>query len=389
MEYEPECQSDEEDLLDNKKASTPTGSSIPRTRPLLTLLAFLTLAAGGAALAWLSVYVAQKLQKRSLSQGAEVRMLAQDPDQVFPVEIIDGLGRSTIWTSSPHRIISLAPSLTEMVVFWGGENRMVGVTRYCDWDKSFRPVKEIGGITDPSLEIIHSLEPDLILSSTLTPSSAISALDQQYNRHILVFSHSGWEGVEADLRAVAAALGVNPDTSEVGKDLFQRKKALKKQTAALAPDQIKSVLLLYGAEGLYTSGPGAFAYDLIELAGARNVTKGQSFEWAQISIEQVLLWDPDWILVTQEHNTKSQSSTVISELGSGSELDSNPGSESETFITDWLKNKKEDPVWSQLKAIKQEHVIGSTDPGWTTPGPRSLKTAENLYQEIYESDQLP
>lgn len=338
-----------------------------RSRPFLTVIAFITLAAGGMALAWIAVFLAQKLQNQSVTKPAEIRYLGKDDSAVFPVEIIDSLGRSTIWTESPSRIVSLAPSLTSMVTFWEKDSKVVGVTRYCQWRPDQRPVKKIGGMTDPNLEVIHTLQPDLILASTLTPATTLNALDSQFGKQLVVFSHSGWQGVEKDNQAVAALLGIRTKANPVGIQWKQREQLLRRKSNSIPVEQRQTLLLLYGTQGLYTCGPGSFAHDLIQLAGLKNVTRKENFEWAQVSIESVLLWNPDWILVTDEHQGESA-----------------PTAETlEERKQKWMEDKSENDVWKQLSAIQQNKVIWTVDPGWTTPGPGSLKTAELLHDTIY------
>ncbi len=365
MEIEPDLENEE---IESSTRRNPKNSETRRrTRPFLTMVAFLTLAAGGVALAWLSVFLAQKLQTQSESQPVEIRYLGQDTEDPFPIELIDSLGASTVWTETPHRIVSLAPSLTSMVTFWGGDSRVVGITRYCKWAPDQRPVKKIGGMTDPNLESIHTLKPDLILASTLTPGATLNALRSQFSKKLVVFSHSGWSGVEKDNRAVAALLGTQYNKSQPGKDLIRREQELRKKSKAIEEENRRTLLLLYGSEGLYTCGPGSFAHDLIQLAGINNVTRDQDFEWAQISIESVLLWDPDWILVTDEH--QDQTAPSVERL--------------EDRKRDWIQSKKEDTIWKKLRAIQNEQIIWTNDTGWTTPGPASLSTAEQLHEVVY------
>jgi len=91
-------------------------------------------------------------------------LLLAPPAHAFTVR--DMLGRQVALAAPPSRIVSLVPSVTEIVFALGGEARLVGVTDFCDFPPAARQKPSVGGMVSPSLEVIATLKPDLVLATT-------------------------------------------------------------------------------------------------------------------------------------------------------------------------------------------------------------------------------
>ncbi len=94
----------------------------------------------------------------------------------YPLSLIDDAGRVVVISSEPHRIVSMAPSITEILFALNLSDRVIGVTRYCDYPPVVNEMKEngsltvIGGYWDPNIEVIISLQPDLVIGYSSVPS---------------------------------------------------------------------------------------------------------------------------------------------------------------------------------------------------------------------------
>ena len=97
--------------------------------------------------------------------------MAQPNLTEFPMNVVDGFGRNVTIERVPERIISLSPGNTETLFALGAGSKVIGVTRYCDYPSEVvarvqgGSLNVVGGSTDPNIEIIVSLQPDLILTS--------------------------------------------------------------------------------------------------------------------------------------------------------------------------------------------------------------------------------
>ncbi|MCK4431988.1 MAG: ABC transporter substrate-binding protein, partial [Candidatus Aminicenantes bacterium] len=99
--------------------------------------------------------------------------------------IIDDLGYSHVIDSPPKRIISLAPNITEILFALGLGEKVVGVTRYCDYPREAKQKEKIGGMTNPSLEKIIALNPDLIVGFQ---GNTLRILERLRSLHLPVFA---------------------------------------------------------------------------------------------------------------------------------------------------------------------------------------------------------
>jgi iron complex transport system substrate-binding protein len=189
-----------------------------------------------------------------------------------------------------RRVISLAPTLSEIVCELGVCDRLVGVTRFDDYPPSLRAVTKVGGFVDPSLEAIVKLQPDLVL---LTKNGAnqgfVRALDQQRIAW-LAFT----DETLADFSAIAARLGdVLGRVKEAGAlvDRFERE---LNELSALAKLQ-RSALVVYGHAPLIVAGPGSFAAELLARCGLNNAYRGDA-RYPTLDFETIAHLAPDLVI---------------------------------------------------------------------------------------------
>ncbi|MGB8959622.1 MAG: helical backbone metal receptor, partial [Candidatus Aminicenantales bacterium] len=96
-------------------------------------------------------------------EGGRVLQHVLNPD--VPQVIKDDLGGPfPLPEGTPRRIVSMAPNITEILFALGLGGRIVGVTRFCDWPPEARAIPRIGGLVDPNVEVIRSLDPDLVIA---------------------------------------------------------------------------------------------------------------------------------------------------------------------------------------------------------------------------------
>jgi iron complex transport system substrate-binding protein len=82
------------------------------------------------------------------------------------ISCTDGIGRPVIVARHPMRIVSLAPSVTEVLYLIGADDRLIGVTTHCDWPEDAKRKPKIGSLLNPGYEMILAARPDLIIAST-------------------------------------------------------------------------------------------------------------------------------------------------------------------------------------------------------------------------------
>ncbi|MBN2618198.1 MAG: ABC transporter substrate-binding protein [Spirochaetales bacterium] len=226
-------------------------------------------------------------------------LLSNDLDSNF-LKITDSKNREVIIKNEPERIISLAPSITEIIYALGGEKKLVGRTDYCDYPLSVTNISSIGSLWSPNIEKIVALNPDIIIASTHFQKEVLEKLED-LNINVVVFEESGsLNGIYTDIKKIGLVLNKKDQAEDYAKQLESKITKLTEQVKNLEKPSVYYVVA-YGDQGDYTAGGDTFISDLIELAGGNNIAK-DSIGWGY-SLEKIIDKNPDIIICTNKFNT--------------------------------------------------------------------------------------
>jgi iron complex transport system substrate-binding protein len=209
-------------------------------------------------------------------------------------EVTDEAGRKVTIPATVERIVSLAPNLTEIVYAIGAGDRLVGNTTFCDYPPEAKSVEKVGDTTQPSIERILALRPQLVLVST---ASQLEAFTKQLNEHqiaVYITDPHDLEGVFRSILIVGDLLNKSVAASELVKQLRARSEKVERAVAELPP---VSVFFQLSGQPLYTAGKGSFVTNLIERAGGRSVTSDVNEAWPRLSDEAALASRPEAVIM--------------------------------------------------------------------------------------------
>lgn len=240
------------------------------------------------------------------------------------------------------RIISLLPSVTEMLVALGAGDRLVARTDY-DTDPALRRLPSVGGGLHPSLERLTALRPQLVVGW-----SGDQSLDQLARPGILVYRPQSQTlaDVRCTILHLGRALGL-----EAGADSLTRAidGELEDVRRAVQGRPRPSVFYVVWFDPPMTAGPGTFIDELIHIAGGRNVFADAPSPWPTVSLEEVVRRQPAIVLV--------------------------PRGERGAERSDRLRRA---PGWRDLRAVRAGRVIDVDADLFNRPGPRVGKAARTL-----------
>ena len=211
-----------------------------------------------------------------------------------PATVIDQLGRTVKLDKLPQRIISLAPSNTEILYALGLADRVVGVTDYDDYPPEVKQKPSIGGFSTPNLEKVVSLSPDLVLAAPIHQKEVIPQLEAK-GITVLALAPKTLDEVTAAITLVGQVTGTAPKASEVVSGMQKRIKAVTDKTDKLSADKRPKVMYVVWPDPLMVSGSGTFLDELISKAGGVNVF-GNLKDYPAVSLEAVVQANPDIIL---------------------------------------------------------------------------------------------
>jgi len=204
--------------------------------------------------------------------------------------------RLICFNETPERIISLAPSNTEILFALGLGDKVVGVTDWCDYPPEALEKEKVGGPWTPDVEKILALQPDLILASDTNPFDIITNLE---GLGLTVFGIKSidLDDVQNDIRTVGEITDKEVEAQVLTSEMAVGIQAVTNQTEEL--EERPRVFYIVGHEpSLWTAGSGTFIHELIEKGGGVNTCQNIT-GYSEISIEYVLARDPE-IIITSE-----------------------------------------------------------------------------------------
>jgi iron complex transport system substrate-binding protein len=221
----------------------------------------------------------------------------------------DDMGRQVTISQEPQRIISLAPSNTEMVYALGLEDKLIGVTTYCNYPPQVKNKPKVADFSKVDIEKIVSLQPDLVLAGNIHKDETIPALEK-VNITVLGLDPESLDKILVDLEMVGSLTGKAEAAENLVSSLKTRIKAVTDKTAGLPAAERPRVFFLTWHNPLWTAGKDTLVFDLINKAGGENIAADLSGH-AQIDLESVIQRNPQIILVLTSMGSQSTSFDFI------------------------------------------------------------------------------
>jgi len=222
----------------------------------------------------------------------------------YPLTVTDDLGRAVTIAELPVRIVSLAPSNTEILFALGLGDRVVGVSDYSNYPPEAEGKEKVGGpYRNVNIEKIIALQPDFILAADINPRDVITTLE---GHELTVFGikSTDLDDLLNDIRTVGQITDKEAEANVLTGDMQNRINAVTAKTAGLSPAQRPRTFHICWHDPIWTAGSGTYIHDLIEKAGGVNIFADiQGYQ--AVDIEAVIGRDPQVIIVTAMGGTAS------------------------------------------------------------------------------------
>jgi iron complex transport system substrate-binding protein len=200
----------------------------------------------------------------------------------------------------PQRIVSLAPSTTEILFALGLGDRITGVTSFCDYPEEAKTKPKIGGMSNPSLEAIVSLKPDLVVMTTDGNPREVEERLRSLKIKTYVFRARMLHELPGGIRELGSAVGIENRADVLAGEIEYgiRKAAEKKKTFLVyRPSPRKKVLFIVWPEPLIVAGPGTAINDAIVLLGLENTAARAKTAYPRYSIEELIHQSPEVLFI--------------------------------------------------------------------------------------------
>ena len=275
----------------------------------------------------------------------------------------DGLGGEFTLSAPAQRVVSLAPSNSEILFAVGAGAQVVAREDFTNYPEEAVALPSVGGFSGAyDYEAIVGFTPDLVLASPLTSAEQIQTLKDLGLRVMVLPNPTTLDGMYANLQLVGNATGHSAEAETLVLSLQARE---KKALEAIATTTERPTVF-YELDGTdpakpWTTGPGTFIDLLIYLAGGENIASALTGEWVQLSLEEIIVQDPDFILLgDSKYGTTPDA--VAARAG-----------------------------WENLSAVKNNRVLPFDDDLASRPGPRMIDGLEEMARMFHPeiADQLP
>ncbi len=262
--------------------------------------------------------------------------------------VTDEAGRKVTVPDHPHRVVCLAPSVTDAVFALGSGDDVVAVSDYTTYPPEALKKPSVGGLVKPSIETILSFHPDLVVGTQIPGSLDTATQLEAVGIPVYLVDPHGLAGILQSVTRLGEALNRVPQAASLNANLSRRIEAVKARTAGKSAPR---VLVTVWYDPIITIGKHAFIAEIIEAAGGKSVTDDLVPDWPQVSMEAVLSRSPDALLLIRGGRVTLSA----------------------------LQNR---PGWSSLQAVKEGKVyyVGN---GIQDPSPVAIDALEEMAKEFH------
>jgi len=270
----------------------------------------------------------------------------------FPVTAKDDRGKEFVFIEMPRRIVSLVPTQTELLYSLGLEQEVVGVTTFCDYPEPAKQKEKVGGFAEFDVDRIAALKPDLILSFGTVQREVIDELEKRGLKVFWVYPHTLNEILDSFER-VGTITGRKQEAKKLRGSVEKELNALRAALDTIPDQKRPTVFRVMGIDPPATIGAESFQSDVFYLAGGKNAFADVKKDYFQVDPRELLRRNPDLVVICGDDEAE-------------------------------LRRKlKENPVFKDLTAVKNDAILVIPCDLICRPGPRVAETAGKIARALH------
>jgi iron complex transport system substrate-binding protein len=250
------------------------------------------------------------------------------------------------YASPPKRIVSLAPSITEILFALGLDEEIVGVTTACDYPEAAKTVAKIGDAVSPDLETLVRLRPDLIIGIRGLHRAGLSGELERLGLSATMTDPGSVQKILEDIRTIGRLVGREAQADVLTASMMARIDSVRSR---VQNEPRPTILYVLWNEPLTTATSSSYIGELIELAGGNNLIRSDHKGYRLFGMEEVLLKNPEVVI-------------FASEMGLGA---------AQAERERWMR-------WEQVAAVEENQLYVLDSDLMHRPGPRIVEAIESL-----------
>lgn len=251
------------------------------------------------------------------------------------------------------RIVSLAPSTTEILFALGLDDEIVGVSQFCNYPPRALTKEKTGTFSQPNVEKILFLKQDIVFCTGLEQAPVAVKL-KQLNLKVCISNPANFKELFDSIEEIGRLVNKEKEAASLIEKMRQNIKKINSKVKLIPPEKRPGVLVELWAAPLLTAGKGTFIDELLTLAGGRNIAADTKKTYSYFSPEQVIKRNPGVILTTY---MDKENPVAMMEQRFG---------------------------WENIAAVKNRRIYSDIDPDLLfRPGPRLVDGLKEIYRRLY------
>ena len=238
-------------------------------------------------------------QAPAVKQPQEPKPVQSEADVLpdYPLTVVDDLGRKITISKQPKRIVSLAPSNTEILFALGLDDNIIGVTDYCNYPEAAKTKTRVAGYSTPDLERLVSLQPDLVVAESIQEKTVLPALER-LGMTVFVAEASTIDSIVNHISVLGKITGKTGAASRLLDTMTSKINSIASKTQNLSSAQRPRVLYVNWHDPIWTMGRNTYINDVIRMAGGTNIYEADFEKSRSVSLESVITKNPQVIFVS-------------------------------------------------------------------------------------------
>jgi iron complex transport system substrate-binding protein len=269
------------------------------------------------------------------------------------LSLIDDLGRLITFESTPKRIISAAPAVSDYLVFLNVENSVVGVT---DWDSHIFTAEKIGNMVPLNIEKIISLNPDLVFLTGGFQEPEVEKLEK-FGIKTFVINPVSYNDIYRSITVIGAILGNQKEAQKLSTELRQKVTKIGSDASRRTntPNVFYAMISTQNLAQIWTAGTGSFINDTISIAGGANIAAPYTGNngWLAVGPEFIVSKNPEVIIIPSYYGDESGKEALLNS-----------------------------PLFKDINAVKNKNIILIDENSSSQASPSLISVLEQLFEEF-------
>lgn len=271
----------------------------------------------------------------------------QKSKQTSFFEWTDSYHRTVTLDREPARIVSLSPSITEVIYMLGAQDKLVGVSDFCNYPPEVSKIEKMGGMQNLNIEAIMATRPNVVLIGSIVSKKDVATIEKMKIPVIAIKEESSLQDMAELISIVGRIVNREAQAKMEVQKWMEEINTLQAMNGTTQPRKRVYYVVGFGDSGDFTAPKGSHIHEIIELAGCQNI--GETLKSWNISREFLFQSDPDIILIRKE--------------------------DKEAFCSQY--------PYTLLKAVQKNQVL-PIESGWIdVVSPRNLQAVKCLHEMAY------